>query len=206
LIEIKKTKLTTNAAALIIIFSIGLIPVVASTMRLCEIVMSGNAIQTGMAWQQADSSWYVFPYLVLPTPSNIRRTWAWVPVWSQIEVDIGIVTACLPCLSPLLRLVWGEVSAPRTMTPSMVELPKYSGSWDSMDSRDTIEEEKEKKTREKELPALPKGSEERDEKEYGKVTVKISSYYDDASDEEEARDVGVTSTLAKRVERSRKLS
>lgn len=46
-------------AALIIIFSIGLIPVIASTMRLCEIVMSGNAIQTGMAWQRTDSSWYV---------------------------------------------------------------------------------------------------------------------------------------------------
>lgn len=44
-------------AALIVIFSIGLIPVISSIMRLCEIVMSGNAIQTGMAWQQADSSW-----------------------------------------------------------------------------------------------------------------------------------------------------
>jgi len=46
-------------AALIIIFSIGLIPVIASTMRLCEIVMSGSSIQTGMAWQQTDSSWHV---------------------------------------------------------------------------------------------------------------------------------------------------
>jgi uncharacterized protein YceK len=54
-------ELTLNTAALTIIFSIGLIPVVASTMRLCEIVMSGNAMQTGMAWQQADTSWYVSP-------------------------------------------------------------------------------------------------------------------------------------------------
>ncbi|KAF3044554.1 hypothetical protein E8E11_004508 [Didymella keratinophila] len=46
-------------SALIIIFSIGLIPVIASTMRLCEIVMSGNSIQAGMAWQQTDSSWHV---------------------------------------------------------------------------------------------------------------------------------------------------
>ncbi|KAF1927398.1 uncharacterized protein M421DRAFT_30823, partial [Didymella exigua CBS 183.55] len=99
--------------ALGVIFSIGLIPVVASTMRLCEIVMSGNVVQTGRGWQQADSSW----------------TWAWIPVWSQIEVDVGVLTACLPCLSPLLRLFFPATRAQRNMTPSMVTLPKYSASW-----------------------------------------------------------------------------
>ncbi|KAF1357774.1 hypothetical protein EJ07DRAFT_70648, partial [Lizonia empirigonia] len=109
--------------AVIVIFSVGLIPVVASTMRFCEIVMSGNGLQRGMGWKQADSSW----------------KWAWVPVWSQIEVDTGIVTACLPCFSPLLRLVWSEVKVSRTTTPSMVELPKYSGSWATTDSQDSID-------------------------------------------------------------------
>ncbi|KAJ4354852.1 hypothetical protein N0V95_003462 [Ascochyta clinopodiicola] len=181
--------------ALIIIFSIGLIPVIASTMRLCEIFMSGNAIQDGVGWQQADSSW----------------TWAWVPVWSQIEVDIGILTACLPCLSPLLRLVWSEVSVPRIMTPSMIELPKYSGSWKSIDSQESMEEKGtpggktlemvfDHKMRNKELPGLPGDVGERNGQ------VKVSSYYDDASDEEEARDVGVARTGSKRPETNRKKS
>jgi hypothetical protein len=51
--------LTYSAAALALIFSIGLIPVVASTMRLCEIVMSGSPISNDMSWQVGDSSWYV---------------------------------------------------------------------------------------------------------------------------------------------------
>lgn len=50
-------------------------------------------------------------------------------MWSQIEVDIGILTACLPCLSPLLRLVWTEVSpplSPSARSPSMLHLPRLS--------------------------------------------------------------------------------
>ncbi|KAJ4369298.1 hypothetical protein N0V86_009129 [Didymella sp. IMI 355093] len=189
-------------SALIIIFSIGLIPVIASTMRLCEIVMSGNAIQTGLAWQQADSSW----------------TWAWVPVWSQIEVDIGILTACLPCLSPLLRLFFHSAREPRTLTPSMVTLPEYPGSWASVDSQESggskgqqegasekgAGQEGKQGARvrwcEKELPAVPEESE------------RASGYYEDASDEEEAREIGIAKevgiarTSSKRVERSRRMS
>ena len=116
-------------------------------MRLCEIVMAGSPVQEGVSWQRADSSW----------------TWAWVPVWSQIEVDIGIVTACLPCLSPLLRLAWSEVGVKsRTMTPSMVTLPKYSGSWGSVDTVTGEVEKVDEKVEiedvglsEKQLPALP---------------------------------------------------
>jgi hypothetical protein len=44
-------------AALALIFSIGLIPVIASTMRLCEIVMSGSPVAEGKSWQAGDSSW-----------------------------------------------------------------------------------------------------------------------------------------------------
>ncbi|XPT03226.1 hypothetical protein M3J09_012327 [Ascochyta lentis] len=180
--------------ALIVIFSIGLIPVIASTMRLCEIVMSGNAIQTGTGWQQANSSW----------------TWAWVPVWSQIEVDIGILTACLPCLSPLLRLVWSEVSVTRTMTPSMVELPKYSGSWKSVDSQENMQEKgmqgdqiiemvTENKTGDKELLQFPEDIDE-------KGQFDMSSYYDDASDEEAARNVSVARISSRKPDMGRKLS
>ncbi|KNG45362.1 hypothetical protein DDE82_002448 [Stemphylium lycopersici] len=98
--------------ALAVILSIGLIPVVASTMRLCEIVMAGRPISPGSSWQEADFSW----------------GWAWVPVWSQIEVDVGILAASLPCLSPLLKQVFHCPS--RASTPSEVPtLPGYRGSW-----------------------------------------------------------------------------
>lgn len=41
-------------------------------MRLCEIVMSGNAIQTRSAWQHADSSWYVAPsYVPILAPHHL---------------------------------------------------------------------------------------------------------------------------------------
>lgn len=89
---------------------------------------------------------------------------------------------------------------PRTMTPSMVELPKYDGSWGSVDSgesKGSAEEkmdEKERPTGEergnvwagKELPALPEEEEEDLEREKDEK-VRLGSYYDDASDEEEAR-------------------
>ncbi|KAF2126217.1 hypothetical protein P153DRAFT_88100 [Dothidotthia symphoricarpi CBS 119687] len=80
--------------ALALIFSIGLVPVIASTMRLCEIVMSGSPLSAGVSWQEADTTW----------------TWAWVPVWSQIEVDMGILAASLPSLNPLFRQVFAGCS------------------------------------------------------------------------------------------------
>jgi hypothetical protein len=199
------TRLTITAA-LIIIFSIGLIPVIASSMRLCEIVMSGNAVKPGMGWQGEDSSWCVLPpphdkpspsnpsspSQLYPPPSlistliqdiaNKPRTWAWVPIWSQIEVDIGVLTACLPCLSPLLVLFYKSTHTKRAVTPSMVSLPKYSGGLGSSIEEDEKEgkgelalgegrgKEGEVKWTEKELPAIP------------------GEYYDGASDEEEARD------------------
>jgi hypothetical protein len=52
--------LTVVPAALAVILSIGVIPVVASTMRLCEIVMSDSPIRPGSTWQEVDFSWYVF--------------------------------------------------------------------------------------------------------------------------------------------------
>lgn len=155
---------------------------------------------------------YYQPLHSNPTDSTIR-TWAWVPVWSQIEVDIGILTACLPCLSPLLRLFWSEVSVHRSMTQSMVELPKYDGgltsdgALDSQEGRDMKEKagtqqgkvpgEKEVRWSEKELPPVP---------------VERASYYEGASDEEEARESGVAREVSnarsssKRTLRSRRIA
>ena len=149
-----------------------------------------------------------------------------MPVWSQIEVDIGILTACLPCLSPLLRLFFHSAHQQRTMTPSMVTLPKYAGSrsWGSIDcqeSTDTKEKEpvahaderretdrdqarlgegaKEVQWSEKELPSIPEGE-------------RGSTYYEDASDEEEAREigfarqVGIARSSSRRVDFSRRMS
>jgi hypothetical protein len=151
-----------------------------------------------------------------------------VPVWSQIEVDIGILTACLPCLSPLLRLFFHSTHQQRTMTPSMVTLPKYAGSrsWGSMDSQESADAKekeaadahaderretdrdqarlgdgaKEAQWSEKELPPIPEESE------------RGSAYYEDASDEEEAREIGVARQVgiarssSRRVEFSRRIS
>ncbi|KAF3044555.1 hypothetical protein E8E11_004602 [Didymella keratinophila] len=113
------------------------------------------------------------------------------------------------------------------MTPSMVTLPKYAGSrsWGSIDSQESTDtKEKEPVARaderketdrdqarlgeganevqwsEKELPPIPEESE------------RGSTYYEDASDEEEAREIGVTRQVGiarssrRRVEFSRKMS
>ena len=111
---------------------------------------------------------------------------------------------------------------PRTMTPSMVELPKYSGSWGTIDSQESAggrdnggSNEKSEggkiggmasTVREKELPALPQEARE--------GGAKTNNYYDDASDEEEAREatatkvryVSVARTSSKRIEYNRKMS
>lgn len=153
-------------------------------------------------------------------------------MWSQIEVDIGILTACLPCLSPLLRLFFHSTHQQRTMTPSMVSLPKYagSGSWRSVDSHEDdkqeglglgekdrgedtraaegrvvdgragLAEREEVRGGEKELPPIPEESE------------RGSAYYEDASDEEEAREIGVARQVglarssSRRIEFSRRMS
>ncbi|CAI6337644.1 unnamed protein product [Periconia digitata] len=78
--------------ALVLIFSIGVIPLVASIIRLTEIVMVSN--MESLPYLADDPSW----------------RWAWVPVWGQIEVDVGIVAASLPSLSPLLKKFWCGVS------------------------------------------------------------------------------------------------
>lgn len=115
--------------ALALIFSIGLVPVVASTMRLCEIVMAGSPRSPGKSWQDADSSW----------------TWAWVPIWSQIEVDIGIVVASLPSLNPLLKQVWKGGSKKRSLTPSQLpDFPEYQQSWNPGGSPSAVEFDVEK--------------------------------------------------------------
>lgn len=56
----ERSLLTVPSAALAVILSIGVIPVIASTMRLCEIVMSDSPIRPGSTWQEVDFSWYAF--------------------------------------------------------------------------------------------------------------------------------------------------
>lgn len=56
----ERLSLTVTSAALAVILSIGVIPVIASTMRLCEIVMSDSPIRPGSTWQEVDFSWYAF--------------------------------------------------------------------------------------------------------------------------------------------------
>ncbi|KAF2819317.1 hypothetical protein CC86DRAFT_431887 [Ophiobolus disseminans] len=145
--------------ALAMILSIGLIPVVASTMRLCEIVMSGNPMSMGMSWKDADSSW----------------TWAWVPVWSQIEVSIGIFAASLPSLNPLLKHAWTGFATTRPSTPSQLsDFPNYQGTADSLKSMTGMDRDLEKS-----------------------LKVDNTSYYDDTFDDEE--EIGVAKTANARI-------
>jgi len=108
-------------------------------MRLCEILMADGPRKPGSSWQELDFSWYVLLQTththILSLSSNRstnnhQRGWAWVPVWSQLEVDIGIVAATLPCLSPLFKQVF--FSNNRACTPSKIPtLPGYDKSWRS---------------------------------------------------------------------------
>ncbi|KAH8719303.1 hypothetical protein GQ44DRAFT_687868 [Phaeosphaeriaceae sp. PMI808] len=136
--------------ALGIIFSVGIIPVIASTMRLCEIAMAGSPVSIDMSWQKGDSSWM----------------WAWVPIWSQIEVDVGIFAASLPSLHPLVNHVWkGFSTCGPPKPPHLPDFVDYHESWKTgrlSDNDEFLGDEK------------PKGS--------------GTSFYNDASDSEDEID------------------
>lgn len=87
---------------LVLVFSIGLLPLVASIIRLCQIA---KAVGKSAPMRPAgDASW----------------EGQWIPLWSQIEVDVGIVAASLPSLSPLLKQIWSGFAHSRTTSPSHV--------------------------------------------------------------------------------------
>ncbi|KAF2837483.1 hypothetical protein M501DRAFT_167951 [Patellaria atrata CBS 101060] len=72
-------------AALFFVFAVGIIPVVAGLVRLGEIVRSNP--KHNEPWERQDINW----------------KWAMVPLRSQVEVCLGIVTASLPSLNPLFK-------------------------------------------------------------------------------------------------------
>lgn len=122
-------------AGLAVILSIGMIPIIASALRLGEIILSGDSAVGGPDWKKSDATWYVDS----ENPSNFAfcschnyRKRAWVPVWSQIEVNVGIVAASLPCLSPLFKQVFSHPrdSAPPTFAWYRGSLGGRSDAWD----------------------------------------------------------------------------
>lgn len=103
-------------------------------------------------------------------------------MWSQIEVDVGIVAASLPSLSPLLKLVWTGFTPSRASTPSQVPtLPGFRKSWGKMDEPRTTG------------PKLDKKYEVEDDSDSEKQLDKrdVSFYDDDDEDEEEEEEVVV---------------
>ncbi|KAF2448226.1 hypothetical protein P171DRAFT_470068, partial [Karstenula rhodostoma CBS 690.94] len=95
--------------ALVLVFSIGLLPLVASVIRLCQITI---AVGTEARMRPSgDASW----------------EGRWIPLWSQIEVDVSIVAASLPSLSPLLKQMWSSFAHSRTLSPSHVPTLIESG-------------------------------------------------------------------------------
>ncbi|KAF2144315.1 uncharacterized protein K452DRAFT_296512 [Aplosporella prunicola CBS 121167] len=69
---------------LFLTFSTGLIPLAASVVRMAQ------AIQLSL-----DNGGYI--------EEDTPYRWALVPFWSEIEVTVGIIAACIPILSPLYR-------------------------------------------------------------------------------------------------------
>jgi hypothetical protein len=115
----------------------------------------------------SDSSWYIdlLPLHLIHTHLPKIRTWAWVPVWSQIEVDIGILAASLPSLSPLLAPVWTGSPSSRAATPSeMPDFPEYRVSWSHSTLTDGF------------VPDMEKAAH-----------VRMSCYSDDKPDEEDMK-------------------
>jgi hypothetical protein len=134
--------------------------------------------------------------------------WSWVPVWSQIEVDIGILAASLPSLSPLLKQVFH--CPHRTATPSEVPtIPGYRGSWGEKNLVSIDDDDLEKGTG----GAFDFDGERRltvTEKEMGKAMDMGNSYFDDSISDVGERDsvypesmgrpsIGVTRTADVRV-------
>jgi hypothetical protein len=149
-------------------------------MRLCEIVMSDSPIAKGITWQQADFSWM----------------WAWVPVWSQIEVDVAIVAASLPSLSPLFKQAWLGFHTPtRASTPSQIPtLPGYRESWGVGKRLGSFDDDVEKGTWDSDIEKLGRydmGTFDKEkrltvrEKEMDSSLNMEMSYYDDSSSDVE---------------------
>ncbi|KAF2187466.1 hypothetical protein K469DRAFT_570023, partial [Zopfia rhizophila CBS 207.26] len=106
------TRKQRGMPALVVIFSIGVIPLAASVKRLSVVLIS--AVGKGETWLNADTSW----------------KWAYVPLWSQIEVDVGIMAASLPSLTPLLKQMWSGFIRYKSMTPSRIRtLTRPRESW-----------------------------------------------------------------------------
>jgi hypothetical protein len=167
-------RLTVLLAALAVIFSVGLVPVVASTMRLCEIVMAGNPVVMGKTWQEEDSSWYESNACLLLEIwlMNIHRTWAWIPIWSHIEVEVGIIVASLPSLNPLVKQMCAGTSTRRPSTPSeLPDFPDYQASWTSTKLSSDVDSD-------------------------GEKSHKGTSFYDESSDFED--DIGVAKATTMR--------
>lgn len=99
--------LLTVLDALVLIFSIGLLPLIASIIRLCQIVIAVRT--TAEISSIKDVSW----------------EGRWIPLWSQIEVDIGIAAASIPSLSPLLKEIWSGMvhsrRASQSRIPTLIE-------------------------------------------------------------------------------------
>jgi hypothetical protein len=111
---------------------------------------------------------------LLTLANKYRRMWSWVPVWSQIEVDVGIVVASLPSLHPLVQQVWKGFSTTRRLTPSQLpDFPEYHGSEITLMSSEVVDMEKSLKASE-------------------------VSFYDEASDAED--DIDKAKTVEARTE------
>ena len=117
--------------------------------------------------------------------------WAWVPVWSQIEVDVAIVAASLPSLSPLFKQAWLGFHTPtRASTPSQIPtLPGYRESWGVEEKLGSFNDDVEKGAWESDVEKRGKydgeifGGEKRltvREKEMGRSLNMGISYYDDS--------------------------
>ncbi|CUS09777.1 unnamed protein product [Tuber aestivum] len=87
--------------ALILIFSCGAIVVVASAVRISALYKNQYTIKTGGDIPCR----YSTPLLLAPILTIFLDVATYVLLWSQVEVNVGIITACAPALKPLVHSV-----------------------------------------------------------------------------------------------------
>lgn len=115
------------SAALAVILSIGVIPVVASSMRLCEIVMSDSPIRPGSTWQEVDFSWYVHFRCFSRTNKSTNIPITGAGRGFQYGLKSKLTSVYLPRLFHPFLLYLSKFSTAPTEPPHLLKYPPYQG-------------------------------------------------------------------------------
>ena len=88
--------------ALLLIFSCGSIAVIASIVRINALYVNKKALDRG---GDVSCPYPPSPFLFAPILTLSLDLSTYVLLWSQVEVNVGIITACAPALKPFVSSV-----------------------------------------------------------------------------------------------------